>query len=91
VDFNLGIDPMPVLSSYLGLALAGAMFLSIGLLVSSLVRSLCGLLCGNLSGRQNNGHAIHMIATTITTAIGKRGSGHKSGGRNYQCGKHCSG
>jgi ABC-type transport system involved in multi-copper enzyme maturation permease subunit len=39
VDFNLGIDPRPVLSSYLGLALAGAMFLSIGLLVSSLVRS----------------------------------------------------
>jgi ABC-type transport system involved in multi-copper enzyme maturation permease subunit len=39
VDFYLGIDPMPVLASYLGLALAGAMFLSIGLLVSSLVRS----------------------------------------------------
>jgi hypothetical protein len=33
------IDPMPVLSSYLGLALAGAMFLALGLLVSSLVRS----------------------------------------------------
>jgi ABC-2 type transport system permease protein len=33
-----GIDPMPVLSTYLGVALAGAMFLSIGLLVSSLVR-----------------------------------------------------
>jgi ABC-type transport system involved in multi-copper enzyme maturation permease subunit len=33
------IDPWPVLSSYLGLALAGAMFLAIGLLVSSLVRS----------------------------------------------------
>src|SRR5262249_28271217 len=31
--------PMPVLSSYLGLALAGAMFLALGLLVSSLVRS----------------------------------------------------
>ncbi len=34
-----GIDPMPVLSSYLGLFLAGAMFLALGLLVSSLVRS----------------------------------------------------
>jgi ABC-type transport system involved in multi-copper enzyme maturation permease subunit len=34
-----GIDPMPVLSSYLGLALAGAMFLALGMLVSSLVRS----------------------------------------------------
>jgi ABC-2 type transport system permease protein len=34
-----GIDPMPMLSSYLGLALAGAMFLALGLLVSSLVRS----------------------------------------------------
>jgi len=34
-----GIDPWPVLSSYLGLALAGAMFLAIGLLISSLVRS----------------------------------------------------
>lgn len=33
------IDPMPVLSSYLGLLLAGAMFLALGLLVSSLVRS----------------------------------------------------
>lgn len=34
-----GVDPMPVLSAYLGLALVGAMFLSVGLLVSSLVRS----------------------------------------------------
>lgn len=33
------IDPWPFLSSYLGLALAGAMFLAIGMLVSSLVRS----------------------------------------------------
>jgi len=33
------IDPWPVLSSYVGLALAGAMFLAIGVLVSSLVRS----------------------------------------------------
>jgi ABC-2 type transport system permease protein len=34
-----GIDPWPVLSSYLGLLLAGAMFLALGLFVSSLVRS----------------------------------------------------
>jgi ABC-type transport system involved in multi-copper enzyme maturation permease subunit len=34
-----GIDPWPVVSTYLGLALAGAMFLALGLLVSSLVRS----------------------------------------------------
>ncbi len=34
-----GIDPNPVLSTYLGLALAGAMFLALGLFVSSLVRS----------------------------------------------------
>ncbi len=34
-----GIDPMPVLTSSLAVALAGAMFLSVGLLVSSLVRS----------------------------------------------------
>jgi ABC-2 type transport system permease protein len=34
-----GIDPWPVASSYLGLALAGAMFLALGLFVSSLVRS----------------------------------------------------
>ncbi len=33
------IDPMPVLTSYLGLFLVGGMFLSLGLLVSSLVRS----------------------------------------------------
>ena len=41
LDWHLasGIDPWPVVSSYLGLALAGAMFLSLGLLVSSLVRS----------------------------------------------------
>lgn len=34
-----GIDPRPVISSYLGLFLAGSMFLALGLLVSSLVRS----------------------------------------------------
>jgi ABC-type transport system involved in multi-copper enzyme maturation permease subunit len=34
-----GIDPMPVLASYLGLALAGAMFLALGILISSLVRN----------------------------------------------------
>lgn len=34
-----GIDPMPVVTSYLGLALAGAMFLALGLFISSLVRS----------------------------------------------------
>lgn len=34
-----GIDPMPVLSSYLGVFLAGAMFLALGIFVSSLVRS----------------------------------------------------
>src|SRR5947209_12839187 len=33
------IDPMPVASSYLGLVLAGSMFLALGLFVSSLVRS----------------------------------------------------
>jgi ABC-2 type transport system permease protein len=33
------VDPMPIVSSYLGLVLAGAMFLAIGLFVSSLVRS----------------------------------------------------
>lgn len=37
--WQIGIDPWPVASSYLGLALAGAMFLSMGLFVSSLVRS----------------------------------------------------
>jgi ABC-type transport system involved in multi-copper enzyme maturation permease subunit len=39
LEIDAGIDPMPVLSSYFGLALAGAMFLALGLLVSSLVRS----------------------------------------------------
>jgi ABC-2 type transport system permease protein len=33
------VDPMPVLSSYLGLVLAGSMFLALGLFISSLVRS----------------------------------------------------
>jgi ABC-type transport system involved in multi-copper enzyme maturation permease subunit len=34
-----GIDPIPIATTYLGLALAGAMFLAIGLFVSSLVNS----------------------------------------------------
>jgi hypothetical protein len=34
-----GIDPLPVLSTYLGLALAGSMFLALGMLVSSLLGS----------------------------------------------------
>ncbi|MCS7045528.1 MAG: ABC transporter permease [Gemmataceae bacterium] len=34
-----GIDPWTVVATYLGLALAGAMFLSLGMFVSSLVRS----------------------------------------------------
>jgi ABC-2 type transport system permease protein len=34
-----GIDPWPIASSYLGLALAGAMFLALGLFISSLVKS----------------------------------------------------
>ncbi len=33
------VDPWPVVTTYLGLALAGAMFLGLGLLVSSLVKS----------------------------------------------------
>jgi ABC-type transport system involved in multi-copper enzyme maturation permease subunit len=34
-----GIDPFPALTSYLGVILAGAMFLALGLFVSSLVKS----------------------------------------------------
>lgn len=34
-----GIDPWPIATTYLGLALAGGMFLALGLLVSSLVKS----------------------------------------------------
>jgi ABC-2 type transport system permease protein len=37
--FETEVDPWPVVSSYLGVALAGAMFLALGLFVSSLVRS----------------------------------------------------
>jgi ABC-2 type transport system permease protein len=37
--WQVGVDYWPVLSSYLGLALAGAMFLALGLFISSLVRS----------------------------------------------------
>lgn len=36
---TFGVDPWPAVTSYLGLVLAGAMFLSIGLWISSLVRS----------------------------------------------------
>jgi ABC-type transport system involved in multi-copper enzyme maturation permease subunit len=39
VTLTTGVDPNPAVTSYLGLALAGAMFLAIGLWVSSLVRS----------------------------------------------------
>lgn len=38
-DWHANIDPWPVFTSYLGAFLAGAMFLSLGLFVSSLVRS----------------------------------------------------
>ncbi|HEY2785338.1 MAG TPA: ABC transporter permease [Fimbriiglobus sp.] len=37
--WSFGIDPRPVLTSYLGLLLAGMMFLAIGLFVSSLVKN----------------------------------------------------
>jgi len=37
--WSFGIDPWPVVTSYLGLALAGMMFLAIGLFVSSLVKN----------------------------------------------------
>jgi len=36
---ELGLDPWPVVTSYLGLALVGAMFLAIGMFISSLVKS----------------------------------------------------
>ncbi len=39
VTLTAGVDPNAAVTSYLGLALAGAMFLAIGLWVSSLVRS----------------------------------------------------
>ncbi len=39
LTLTAGIDPAPVLTSYLGIVLAGAMFLSLGLFVSSLVKS----------------------------------------------------
>jgi hypothetical protein len=37
VEIPVALDPYPVLATYLGMFLAGAMFLSLGLLVSSLV------------------------------------------------------
>src|SRR5579883_2641923 len=39
VKLTTGIDPHPVFTSYLGIVLAGAMFLALGLLVSSWVKS----------------------------------------------------
>jgi ABC-type transport system involved in multi-copper enzyme maturation permease subunit len=39
MTMTAGIDPWPVVASYLGLALVGAMFLALGLFISSLVRS----------------------------------------------------
>src|SRR5262249_33802551 len=39
VGITIHIDPWPVVSSYLGLFLVGAMFLALGMFVSSLVRS----------------------------------------------------
>lgn len=37
--WECGIDPWPVVSTYLGLFLAGAMFLALGMFISSLVKS----------------------------------------------------
>jgi ABC-type transport system involved in multi-copper enzyme maturation permease subunit len=39
LTLSAGIDPNPVWTSYLGITLAGAMFLALGLFVSSLVKS----------------------------------------------------
>jgi ABC-type transport system involved in multi-copper enzyme maturation permease subunit len=39
IDIPAGVDPMPVVCSYVGLALVGAMFLALGMFISSLVRS----------------------------------------------------
>jgi ABC-2 type transport system permease protein len=39
LTLTFGIDPYPALTSYIGVLLAGAMFLSLGLFVSSLVKS----------------------------------------------------
>jgi ABC-type transport system involved in multi-copper enzyme maturation permease subunit len=39
LEIPVMLDPAPVLATYLGMFLAGAMFLALGLLVSSLVRS----------------------------------------------------
>jgi ABC-2 type transport system permease protein len=39
IEVVYGIDPAPVLTTYLGVMLAGAMFLALGLFVSSLVRN----------------------------------------------------
>jgi len=39
LEMTAGIDPYPALTSYIGVILAGAMFLAMGLFVSSLVKS----------------------------------------------------
>ena len=39
LTLTAGIDPAPIVTSYVGVMLAGAMFLAIGLFVSSLVKS----------------------------------------------------
>jgi ABC-2 type transport system permease protein len=39
LTLSIGMDPWPVLSTYLGLVLVGAMFLSLGMFISSLVKS----------------------------------------------------
>src|SRR5262245_18959678 len=39
LTLTAGIDPAPIWTSYLGIVLAGAMFLALGLFVSSLVKS----------------------------------------------------
>jgi ABC-2 type transport system permease protein len=39
LEIPVALDPYPVLATYLGIFLAGAMFLALGLLVSSLVRN----------------------------------------------------
>jgi ABC-type transport system involved in multi-copper enzyme maturation permease subunit len=39
LGITFGVDPWPAVTSYIGLLLAGAMFLAIGMWVSSLVRN----------------------------------------------------
>jgi len=79
--FTAGIDPWPIVSSYVGIALAGAMFLAIGMFISSLVRSqmvaalialfvsLCFIVIGFWRPEMDTGSTLYQLLYFFTVPL----------------------